>query len=218
MLQHREENKRISNGKKEMSQLWVPEEGMNVTPQHSTLNSCGHVPISATSSPARPYLLCQMRIQSERKSIENKGNTQTSGEQRCLAETGNLCPVAVISLQPLLHQICPQSAAHISISLWNLSAPQPRHSPLQWHTPASRTWLLLHARDFRLLRHKGLVQIHRQRGCVTSLVASGSGAAPRQEARPAQDSGLASSQQPVCGKPPGLPLLGSFHEEYRMDT
>lgn len=195
-----------------MSQLWVPEEGMNVTPQHYTLNSCGHVLISATSSPARPYLLCQMEIQSQRKSTEHKGNTQSSGEQRCLAETGNLScssDLTPTSASPNL------PTAHISISLWNLSAPQPQHCPLQWHTPASRTWLLLHASDFSLLRHKGLVQTHRQRGCVTNLVTSGSGAAPRQEARTVGCL-LASSQQPVHGKSPALPLLGSSHEEYRM--
>lgn len=97
---------------------------MNVTPQQSTLNSWGHVLISATSSPARPYLVCQMKIQSERKSIENKGNTQSSGEQRCLEETGNLCPVAVISLQALLHQICPE--LHISAFLCEMCQ---HHSP-----------------------------------------------------------------------------------------
>lgn len=82
--------------------------------------SCSHVLTSVTPSPARPHLLCQGKIQSERKSMENKGKPQSSGEQRRLAEAGALFRVAVISLQPLLHQICPQSSLHTSTFLCSI--------------------------------------------------------------------------------------------------
>jgi len=91
------------------------------------------------------------KIQGKHRMVESRDAMQRQG----------IFLMEVISLQPLLHQICPQSSLHTSTFLLNLSARQPKHTPLQRYALANRTWLLLHASDFSLPRHKGLVRIHR---------------------------------------------------------
>lgn len=93
-------------------------------------NICGCVLTSVTPSPARPHLVCQRKIQSERKSMENKGkNTeQWRAEMPCrdrgfVSYSSDLTPT---SPSPNMSTELP---AHINISLLNVSAQQPKHTP-----------------------------------------------------------------------------------------
>ena len=102
------------------------------------------------------YVRGRFRVKERAWKIKGKHRTVESRDRELVSYSSDLTPT---SPSP---NMSTERCAHINISLLNLSAWQPKHPPLQWYALANRTWLLLHASDFSLLRHKGLVWIHRQ--------------------------------------------------------
>lgn len=193
-----------------MSQLWVPEEGVNVTPQHSTLNSCAHVLISATSSlPDLTWCGRKFRVKGRAQKI--KRTHTLVGSRDALQRQGSCVLSSDLTPTSTSPNVSTERCTYQHFSVKSVSTTAPTLSP-QWHScqqdlaAAACQWFQFAQTQRADPQTKGLC--HQFSGVWVRSSSQTGG----------QDSGclLSSPQQAVYGT--GLPLLGSFHEEYRVDA